>query len=169
MNALAVTDAERRLFGVHTERGELRLRPTGWSQLGSGAQMAVAGAFFVLLNKLGSGRQVLLGLAVAFVVGVWGLLLWAGTVFVTPEGLRVWWFGVHRIPWDEVESFGVSTRAPAWASGWPPFEVVGVRLRTGRSVTLWPTRSTAVPAAGAANAASAHCGLLERYRATLPG
>jgi hypothetical protein len=105
---------------------------------------------------------------VAFVVGVWGLLLWAGTVFVSREGLRVWWFGVRRIPWDRVEGFAVSVRAPVWASGWPPFHVVSVRLRTGGSLTLWPTRSTAVPAAGDESAASAQCGLLERYRATLP-
>jgi hypothetical protein len=109
----------------------------------------------------------LVGLAAAFALGVWGALLWAGTVFVSPDGLRVWWFGVRRIPWERVDGFEVSTRTPIWASGYPPLQVVSVRLRDGRSLTLWPARSAAVPVAGAASAAAVQCGLVERYRATL--
>jgi hypothetical protein len=167
MDAPALTDAERRLWGVRRDRDTLRLRPTGWVQLGAGAQMAVAGALFLLLHKLGAERRLLVGVAATVVVGLWGLFQWLGTVFVSPEGLRMWWLGIRRIPWERVEGFEVVSRAPAWASGWPPFEVVVVARRGGRPVTLWPTRSTAVPVAGAPSAAAAQCGLLERYRATL--
>jgi len=165
--APALTDAERRLWGIRRDGDTLRLRPTGWVQLGTGAQIAVAGAFFLLLNKLGAERRLLVGVAASVVVGLWGLFQWLGTVLVSPEGLRVWWLGVRRIPWEQVEGFAVVTRAPLWAAGWPPFEVVEVSIRGGPAVTLWPTRSAAVPVAGAASAAAAQCGLLERYRATL--
>ena len=168
MTTFALTDAERGLFGVHADRAGLRLRPTGWMQLGTGAQMAVAGAFLLLLHKLGSGRSLLVGVAAAFVVGVWGVLLYAGTVFARPDGLRVWWLGFRRIPWDRVVRFDVETRAPLWASGWPPFEVVTMTLRDGSAVTLWPARSADMPVAGATSAAAVQCGLLARYRATLP-
>jgi hypothetical protein len=165
--APALTDAERRLWGIRRDGDTLRLRPTGWVQLGTGAQIAVAGAFFLLLNKLGAERRLLVGVAASVVVGLWGLFQWLGTVLVSPEGLRVWWLGVRRIPWEHIEGFAVVTRAPLWAAGWPPFEVVEVSIRGGPAVTLWPTRSAAVPVAGAASAAAAQCGLLERYRATL--
>jgi hypothetical protein len=165
--AFALTDAERRLFGVQTQRDEVRLRPTGWLQLGSGAQMAVAGALFLLLVRLGRGRALLAGVAAAGAVGLWALLLWVGTVVASPDGLRVWWFGFRRIPWDQIEAFDVLARAPWWASGWPPFLVVSARMRDGRSVTLWPARSTEAAVAGAESAAAVQCGLLERYRATL--
>jgi hypothetical protein len=161
------TDARRSLFGVRRDGDTLRLRPTGWIQLGTGAQMAVAGAFFLLLHKLGAERQLLVGVAATVVVGLWGLFQWLGTVFVSPDGLRVWWLGFRRIPWDRIEGFDVVSRSPVWASGWPPFEVVVVSRHGGRAVTLWPTRSAAVPVAGAPSAAAAQCGLLERYRATL--
>ena len=167
MAAPALTDAERRLWGIRRDGDTLRVRPTGWVQLGTGAQIAVAGAFFLLLNRLGAERRLLVGVAASVVVGLWGLFQWLGTVLVSPEGLRVWWLGVRRIPWEHIEGFAVVTRAPLWAAGWPPFEVVEVSIRGGPAVTLWPTRSAAVPVAGAASAAAAQCGLLERYRATL--
>jgi len=167
MASPAPTDAGRALFGVRRDGDTLRLRPTGWIQLGTGAQMAVAGAFFLLLHRLGAERQLLVGVAATVVVGVWGLFQWLGTVFVAPDGLCVWWLGIRRIPWDRIERFEVVSRSPVWASGWPPFEVVVVSRRGGRAVTLWPTRSAAVPVAGAPSAAAAQCGLLERYRATL--
>ena len=168
MDARAGTRADRRLWGVHRDGDTLRLRPTGWVQLGTGAQMAVAGAFFLLLHRLGAERQLLVGVAASVVVGLWGLFQWLGTVFVTPDGLRVWWLGLRRIPWDRVEGFEVVSRAPVWASGWPPFQVVVVAQRGGRAFTLWPTRSAAVPVAGADSAAAVQCGLLEGYRASLP-
>ena len=161
------TDSVPTLFGVRRAGDTLRLRPTGWVQLGAGAQMTVAGALFLLLHKLGGERHLLLAVAATVVVGLWGLFQWLGTVFVAPDGLRVWWLGVRRIPWDRVEGFEVVSRSPVWASGWPPFEVIVVSQRDGRAVTLWPTRSAAVPVAGAPSAAAAQCGLLERYRATL--
>ena len=151
MASPAPTDAGRTLFGVRRDGDTLRLRPTGWIQLGTGAQMAVAGAFFLLLHRLGAERQLLVGVAATVVVGLWGLFQWLGTVFVAPDGLRVWWLGIRRIPWDRIEGF----------------EVVVVSRRGGRAVTLWPTRSAAVPVAGAPSAAAAQCGLLEGYRATL--
>jgi len=162
-----LADAERRLWGVRRDRDTVRLRPTGWVQLGAAAQIAVAGAFFLLLHKLGTERQLLVGVAATVVVGLWGLFQWLGTVFVSPAGLRVWWLGLRRIPWNDVEGFDVVSRSPAWASGWPPFQVVVVTRHGGRAVTLWPTRSAAVPVAGADSAAAVQCGLLERYRATL--
>jgi hypothetical protein len=164
---IALNGTERRLFGVYVDGDRLRCRPTGWIQLGAGAQMAVAAAFLLLLRKLGTGRSLLVGVAAALAIGAWGLLMWLGTVYASRDGLRIIWFGVRRIHWDQVDGFTVSSCAPIWAPGFPPFEVVCVRLRDGRSVTLWPTRSAAVAIGDAPSAAAAQCGLLERYRATL--
>ena len=83
-----------------------------------------------------------------------------------PDGLTLWWLGRRPIPWDDVESVRVVSHSPWWGGGWPPFDVVDVTERNGKTVTLWPTRSG--PAiAGHASPAALQCGLLERYRATL--
>jgi len=154
------------LWGVHYEGTTLRLRPTGWQQLGAVAQMAVAGAFFLLLSRLGAERQLLVGVAAAFVVGLWGLLQWAAAVVARPDRLTMWWLRRRSIPWKEIQAIAVVERAPWWAAGWPPFEVVAVTRRSGGTVTLWPTRS-GVSTETTPSPAAVQCRLLERYHATV--
>jgi hypothetical protein len=166
--ALALTDAERKLFGVHQRDDTLVLRPSGWMQLGAAAQIAIALAFLALLDRLGARRQLLVGVAAACAVVVMALFQGLGTVVADRQGITMWWFGRRRIPWDQVGSLAVGSHAPWWGGGWPPFDVVDVTLRDGSRVTLWPTRSGPPPAEGRPSIAAVQCGLLERYRATLP-
>ena len=64
--------------------------------------MAVAGAFFLLLDKLGAERAAAGRRAPAtVVVGLWGLFQWLGTVFVSPDGLDACGGSASgAIPWD---------------------------------------------------------------------
>jgi hypothetical protein len=164
--ALALTDAETRLWGVHQNADAVYLRPSGWMQLGAVAQIGISVAFLLLLHRLGAQRQLLVGVAAAFGVALVALIQGLGTVIVTPEGLTVWWLGRRRIRWDDVESVQLASHAPWWGGGWPAFDVIDVTRRDGKTITLWPTRS-GPPIEGRPSPAAVQCGLLERYRATL--
>jgi hypothetical protein len=165
-DALALTRAEDRLWGVRLAGDTLTLRPTGWQQLGALAQVGIAGAFLMLLYELGAQRQLLVGVAAAFLVVVTAVFQGTGTVVATPDGLTVWWFGRSRIPWDQVDFFKVDAHSPWWGGGWPPFDVVDATLRDGSTVTLWPTRSGPSEAADRPSPAMVQRDLLQRYRET---
>src|SRR5262245_18974406 len=167
-DTLALTDAERRCWGIRLDDDVLTLRPTGWMQLGALAQIGIAGAFLMLLYRLGAQRQLLVGVAAAFGVVAMAAFQGLGTVVATPQGLTRWWFGRRRVFWDRIATFEVRTHTPWWGGGWPPFEVVEATLPDGTTLTLWPTRS-GPPVDGRPSAAAVQCGLLERYRATLAG
>ena len=164
--SIALTDAETRLWGIRRRGDALTLRPSAWMQLGAAAQITIAVAFLALLHRLGAQRQLLVGVAAAFAVVLMALFQGLGAVVVKPDGLTTWWFGRQQIPWDEVETFRVGAHSPWWGGGWPPFDVVEVSLRDGKTITLWPTRSGAATD-GRESPATVQCGLLERYRATL--
>jgi hypothetical protein len=166
--ALVLTDAEQRLWGVRQRDDSLTLRTSGWMQLGACAQIAIAVAFLALLDRLGARRQLLVGVAAALTVIAMAVFQGLGTVVARPDGLTRWWFGRREIPWDRVQSFRVGSHSPWWGGGWPPFDVVDVTLHDGSTITLWPTRSGPAPSEGRPSPAAVHCGLLERYRATLP-
>jgi len=164
--SLALTETETRLWGVHQRGDALYLRPSGWMQLGSVAQISIAVVFLALLYKLGAQRQLLVGVAGAFGVALVALVQGVGTVTAKPDGLTVWWIGRRRIPWDDVDAVRLASHSPWWGGGWPPFDVIDVTRRDGTAITLWPTRSG--PAIdGRPSPASVQCGLLDRYRATL--
>jgi hypothetical protein len=165
--ALALTPDEDRLWGIRLDGDVVTLRPTGWQQLGALAQVGIACAFLVLLYRLGAQRQLLVGVAAAFLVVVMAAFQGMGSVEAIPAGLTRWWFGRRRVFWDQIESFEVATHTPWWGGGWPPFDVVDANLRDGTTLTLWPTRSGQSQVAGRPSAAAVQCGLLERYRATL--
>ena len=165
--ALALTSDEDRLWGIRLDGDLVTLRPTGWLQLGALAQIGIACAFLMLLYRLGAQRQLLVGVAAAFLVVAMAAFQGMGTVVATPQGLTRWWFGRRRVFWDQIESFEVKTQTPWWGGGWPPFEVVDATLRDGTTLTLWPTRSAQPRVEGRPSPAAVQCGLLERYRATL--
>jgi len=149
--ALALTSDEDRLWGIRLDGDLVTLRPTGWLQLGALAQVGIACAFLMLLYRLGAQRQLLVGVAAAFLVVAMAAFQGMGTVVATPQGLTRWWFGRRRVFWDQIESF----------------EVVDATLRDGTTLTLWPTRSAQPRVEGRPSPAAVQCGLLERYRATL--
>ena len=67
-DALALTSDEDRLWGIRLDGDMVTLRPTGWLQLGALAQVGIACAFLMLLYRLGAQRQLLVGVAAAFLV-----------------------------------------------------------------------------------------------------
>ncbi len=167
--SLALTDAEARQWGIRRRGGTLTLRPSAWMQLGAAAQIAISIAFLGLLHRLGAQRQLLVGVAAAFVVALAALFQGRGSVVARADGLTMWWFGRRRIPWDDVDSLRVESHSPWWGGGWPPFDVIDVSLRDGAAVTLWPTRSGPAQAGGRPSPATVQCGLPGRYRATPSG
>jgi hypothetical protein len=104
--------------------------------------------------------------------GLWmaasALVVMAGQVVASGDGLSVRWLRTREIPWSSVDHFAVERRVRWWVTGrfWPPPEVVEVALRPGERVKLWSTIGIREGRLGATNptAATLMRGLLQRYR-----
>jgi len=164
----ALLPEERSLWAVRFAGDTLRIGTDGWRRAGGLLCFAAAAGFTAAAIVLPTAGPRLL----CVLIGVYLLsfaVLWAfGSIVATPDGITRRWLGVKNIPWDELDYLQVVEEVPPWVLGFQWFEVAVIELSTrdGRTLTLWPTRSSinALTGGGGPNTAQIKRNMLARYR-----